>query len=72
MGEWPRTEGVFHHNSVAGEISYFPWKPGFPSSNRIVISTGAKRSGEISVLTPLPGDVFDGVVMGEAEKNQKS
>jgi hypothetical protein len=72
MGEWPRTEGVFHHNSVAGEISYFPWKPGFPSSNRIVISTGAKRSGEIPVLTPLPGDVFDGVVMGEAEKNQKS
>jgi hypothetical protein len=29
-----------------------------------VISTEAKRSGEISVLTPLPGDVFRQSVPG--------
>jgi hypothetical protein len=27
-----------------------------------VISTGAQRSGEISVLTPLPGNIFDGAL----------
>ena len=34
-------------DSVAAEISDVFWKRGIPSSNRIVISTGAQRSGEI-------------------------
>jgi hypothetical protein len=50
MREWPRTEGVF--------IAL-----GGPQAHRsaaltFVISTEAKRSGEISVLTRLPGNVF--------------
>jgi hypothetical protein len=34
-------------NSVAAKASYFSWKHGIQSLNRIVISTGAQRSGEI-------------------------
>jgi hypothetical protein len=34
-------------HSVAAQISYLSWKLEIPSSNRIVISTGAQRSGEI-------------------------
>ena len=34
-------------NLFAGEILYLSWKHGFLPSNRIVISTGAQRSGEI-------------------------
>jgi hypothetical protein len=50
MREWPRTEGVF--------IAL-----GGPQAHRsaaltFVISTEAQRSGEISVLTRLPGNVF--------------
>jgi len=37
-------------NSVAAKISSFSWKRGTLSSNRIVISTGAERSGEICVF----------------------
>jgi hypothetical protein len=33
--------------SVAPRISYFSWKRGILSFNKIVISTGAQRSGEI-------------------------
>jgi hypothetical protein len=45
-------------NSVAAKISYFSWKRGTLFSNRVVISTGAKRSGEIcgfffGFLTPI-------------------
>jgi hypothetical protein len=45
-------------NFVAAKITYFPWKRGIQSSNKIVISTGAQRSGEIcgflSGLTQTP------------------
>jgi hypothetical protein len=39
-----------------------PYRTVAPS---FVISTGAKRSGEISVLTPLPGDVLSTERNGE-------
>src|SRR5277367_2377762 len=37
-------------NFVATKISYFSWKHGLPPSNKIVISAGAQRSGEICGL----------------------
>jgi hypothetical protein len=41
------------------------WKHGISSRHKLVISTEAQRSGEISVLTPLPGNVFQPERSGE-------
>src|SRR5271168_1850015 len=40
-------------NFVAVEISCFSWKRGSLSSNKIVVSTGAQRSGEICGFLPV-------------------